>query len=162
MIHPMRQSRRAIAEAGEIIRILERSDVCHLGLADGSQPYVVPLNYGYQLDRGNLTLYFHCAAEGRKLDIILQNNQACFQMDCDHELRRADQACGYSMNYASIIGSGLIEIVTDPDERALGLQLLMQHYSGSADWSFAPANLAKTTVLRLRAREFSGKALRKQ
>jgi uncharacterized protein len=161
MQHPMRQSRRAILDTGEIARILEQSDVCHLGLADGNQPYVVPLNYGYRLDGSNLTLYFHCAADGRKLDIIKRNNQACFQMDCDHELRLADRACGYSMNYASIIGSGPIERVDDPVERLLGLQLLMRHYSSRDDWAFAPENLARTTILRLQAVDFSGKALKK-
>lgn len=185
MRYTMRQAKREITDTEEIARILQASDVCHLGLADNGEPYVVPLNYGFCWQEGELTLYFHCAVAGRKLDIIQQNSRAFFQMDCDHELKTAATACGYSMNYACIMGAGQIEIVQDPAERAFGLQTIMRHYtvsaaSGSADGvsaasgsvdgvndsnehlcSFDPASLAKTVVLRLRASEWSGKALRK-
>ena len=82
-------------------------------------------------------------------------------MDCSHQLLTGELACQYTMNFESIIGSGLIEIVSDPDERITGLNALMQHYSGRGDWSFDPKALAKTTVLRLKAVEFCGKRLRK-
>ncbi len=136
-------------------------EVCHLGLADGDQPYVVPMNFGHEWSGNRLILYFHCAVAGRKLDIIRRNNRACFQMDRLHQLVPGDQACRYSMNYESLIGSGRIEILADPNERIHGLQVLMRHYSGRDDWAYDRQALAITQVLRLQADEFCGKRLMK-
>lgn len=155
----MRQDKREIKNLAELEDILQKCDTCRLALSDDGQPYIVPLNYGYQLTDGQLTLYFHCANDGRKLEIISRNNRSCFEMDCSHQLLTGELACQYTMNFESIIGSGLIETVSDPDEKIAGLNALMRHYSGRADWPFDPKALAKTTVLRLRAVEFCGKRL---
>jgi nitroimidazol reductase NimA-like FMN-containing flavoprotein (pyridoxamine 5'-phosphate oxidase superfamily) len=157
----MRKSLREIRDPNDLYRILEACDTCRLGLSDDGQPYVVPLNYGYVLEDGHLTLYFHCAVAGRKLEIISRNNRACFEVDCSHQMQTGEAACQYSMNFESIIGSGLVEVVTDPAERLQGLNHLMRHYSGRADWTFDPSALAKTTVLRLLAVEYCGKRLQK-
>ncbi len=62
----MRRQEREIRDEAEIQEILEKGLVCRLGLYDGQYPYVVPLNYGYR----NGCMYFHCAREGRKIDIL--------------------------------------------------------------------------------------------
>ncbi len=157
----MRQAKREITEISEIVAILDRCDTCRLGLADDGQPYIVPMNFGYEMSGERLTLYFHCATAGRKLEIIGRNPRACFEMDCSHQLRTGEQACQYSMNFESIIGSGRIEIVPDAQGRENGLNSLMNQYSGRANWSFDPAALAKTVVLRLTADEYCGKRLNK-
>lgn len=42
---------------------------------------MVPLSYGYKLEKGQITLYFHSAKEGRKLDIftpaLLETERQC-------------------------------------------------------------------------------------
>ena len=157
----MRKAQREIKDLHKIRQILDKCDVCRVGLADGQLPYIVPMNYGYTLEDRNLTLYFHCALTGRKLEIISRNNLACFEMDCSHQLKTGLQACDYSMNYDSVIGSGTIGIVSDPAERVLGLNCLMHHYSDRNDWSFDERALALATVLRLQAGEFAAKRLAK-
>jgi uncharacterized protein len=167
MPYSMRQAKRAITDPDELVRILQNCDVCHLGLADGGEPYVVPLNYGFDWQDGRLLLYFHCAAAGRKLDMIRSNNRAFFQMDGGHVLKTAATACGWSMNYDCIMGSGSIEIVQDAAERLAGLRAIMRHYDGATGgepapgWLFDPENLARTVIMRLRADEWTGKALKK-
>ena len=59
----MRQAEREIKNMVEIGDILQKCDTCRLALSDDGQPYVVPLNFGYQLTDGQLTLYFHCALQ---------------------------------------------------------------------------------------------------
>jgi len=155
----MRKAQREVRDLTEIVQILDRCDICRLGLADGDRPYIVPMNFGYHLFDNQLTLYFHCALAGRKLEIINQNSLACFEMDCSHQLQTGQLACEYSMNYESIIGSGTIEIINDSAERLFGLNCLMHHYSGRADWSFEERALSLTNVLRLQADEFVAKRL---
>ncbi len=72
----MRRTDREVKDTAEIMKIIEKCDVCRLGLSDGNVPYVVPMNYGYEYSDGKLTLYFHGAKEGKKLQIIQNNASA--------------------------------------------------------------------------------------
>lgn len=157
----MRKSNREITDPADLIDILDRCDVCRIGLSTNEQPYIVPMNFGYRWDEHGLVLYFHGAAEGRKLDMIRQNHQACFEMDHRHELRPGDTACRYSMNYESIMGEGWIEPVFDLEEKLDALNMIMRHYSDRSDWVFDQSALTVTTVLRLRVKSFTGKRLKK-
>lgn len=38
---------RQIFDIDKILEILDKSKILHLGLVDGDEPYVVPMNYGY-------------------------------------------------------------------------------------------------------------------
>lgn len=157
----MRKSNREVTSHEELIAILDQCDVCRLGLSDDGQPYIVPLNFGYRWDDAGLTLFFHCAGEGRKLDIIRHNNRVCFEMDHRHVLKTGDLACQYSMNFESLIGDGLIEIVTDSSEKRTALNQIMKHYCDRTDWAYDEKVLAITTVLRLKTTQFTGKRLNK-
>ena len=44
----MRRKDREIVDITEILEIIGKADVLHLGLFDGEYPYVVPLHYGYE------------------------------------------------------------------------------------------------------------------
>jgi len=94
----MRRNDRAVDSLTEITSILEDCQVCRLAMCDEDMPYIVPLNFGYTLTDGVLTLYFHCAPEGRKVDILRRNPRVCFEMDIPRELTTGDIACAYSMN----------------------------------------------------------------
>jgi nitroimidazol reductase NimA-like FMN-containing flavoprotein (pyridoxamine 5'-phosphate oxidase superfamily) len=159
----MRKANREITDRGELAAVLEKCDVCRLGLLpDGIlYPYIVPMNFGYEFDGDALTLYFHCAREGRKLDIIAQNPNACFEMDCSHELKPGDAPCDYSMNFESIIGSGRISVCTEPEERLHGLTQIMRKYSMEKAFHFSEKALELTVVLKLVVTEFTGKRLEK-
>lgn len=157
----MRKQNRQINDRDDLVTILNRCDVCRLGFSDHGRPYIVPMNFGFTWDNDSLTLYFHCANEGRKLEIIRENNQVCFEMDYKHELVTGENACDYSMKYESIIGNGLIEILTVPDEKVIGLDILMRHYSDRQDWTYDERVVARTTILCVKVTEFTGKRLNK-
>ena len=156
----MRKSNRALNDQAAIESVLADSDVCRIGMYADGEVYIVPMNFGYILgDDGTLTLYFHCANEGRKLDMIRQNPEVCFEMDTAHRLIPGEggKACGYSMNYASLIGVGRIGILKDKDERIHALTQIMRHYSDNDSFTFDETMLRLTTVLRLKARTYTGK-----
>ena len=56
---------REVTDINEILSILDKAKVLHLGLVDGDEPYVVPMNYGYVMEDGKLTVYLHGAKVGR-------------------------------------------------------------------------------------------------
>ena len=75
----MRRSDKEITERSEMDEILGRASICHLGLNDGGECYVVPVNYGY--DGG--CLYVHSAREGRKIDILRADKRVSFTVYAD-------------------------------------------------------------------------------
>jgi hypothetical protein len=95
------------------------------------------------------------------MDILRRNPRACFEMDCHRQLITGERACDYSMNYASIIGEGILMPVTGRQKKTDALACLMRHYSGRGDWSFDEAVLEKTAVLHLRVLRWTGKRLNK-
>lgn len=153
----MRRADREITAASEIDEILSRADACRVALVDGQEPYIVTLNYGFRREGARVILYFHCANEGRKLDIIRTNPRACFCVDVDHILVEGGNGCGWGMKYSSVVGFGQLDIVTGERKREEGLQALMEHYSGRTGFSFDPQVLSATTVLRFTAERVTGK-----
>ncbi len=140
-----------------MLSIIERGKVCHLALIDSGFPYVVPLNYGADLDGELPVFYFHSAKSGKKIDCIRSNPSGCLAIDVGHELVTGETACEWSMNYASVIARGKLEIVEDPGEKKKGLDLLMRQYSGRTGFSFDPKEFAMTAVIKMTVSEITAK-----
>lgn len=153
----MRRADRQVSDLIELEKMIRSCDVCRLGLCYDNIPYVVPMNFGYELQGEKLTLYFHCANEGKKLDILRKNPNACFEMDCGHELVAGKTGCDWSMNFESIIGQGKIEFVEEMQEKTAAVSKLMEHYSGRTDFSFDENLMNHVTVLKLISADFTGK-----
>jgi nitroimidazol reductase NimA-like FMN-containing flavoprotein (pyridoxamine 5'-phosphate oxidase superfamily) len=152
MNYPMRKSNKEITEKSALETIIKESLVCRLALVDGNRPYIVPLNFGYQ----DNTLYFHSAPEGKKIDIIKTNTNVCFEFEANTEIIKAEQACGWSMNYQSVIGFGKAYLIEDAREKCTALNIIMQHYSGS-DFSFPESKLQITAVFKVEIERMTGK-----
>ena len=78
----MTRREREITDPEEIRGILDESRVIHLGLCAGGVPYVVPMNYGYELVGGKYVFYVHGARAGRKYDVLRENPVVAFEMEC--------------------------------------------------------------------------------
>lgn len=63
----MRRADREVKSAEEIRAIFALCKTCHVAMVDEGMPYVVPLSFGYELQDGELTLFFHSAKVGRKM-----------------------------------------------------------------------------------------------
>ena len=150
----MRRNEREIKDRKEIDDIIKRCRVCRLAMCDDGQPYIVPLNFGY--DGG--FLYFHAAPEGRKIDIIKRNNRVGFEVDILNDIVTAEQACKWGAKYESVMGSGTAEIVDDLEAKKEALEWIMRQY-GNGAWDFKEEILKKTLVLRVQILEISGKAI---
>lgn len=152
----MRRNDRELKEFAAIESIISKADVCRIALIDGDLPYIVALNFGYKPGNPSV-LFFHCAKNGRKLDIIRKNNTVCFQMDIDHELVLANKACGYGMKFKSIVGYGKIYEVEDKAGKIEGLQYIMKQYTGKDDFTYDEKMLDVTAILRLDISEITAK-----
>ena len=149
----MRRNEREIKDRKNIDGIIRRCLVCRLAMSDDGQPYIVPLNFGYD----GRFLYFHAAPEGRKIDVIKRNNRVGFEFDILHEIVTAQQACDWGAKYESVIGSGKAEIVDDLEAKKQALKWIMRQYGGDT-WDFPEEILKKTLILCVSILKISGKA----
>lgn len=152
----MRRRDREIKNIDDIIKIMENCDVCRLAFNDEPYPYILPLNFGMEVNNGKITLYFHGAAEGTKYDLLRKDNHVCFEMDCGHRLVTGEKSCDCTMEYQSVIGQGKLEIVPE-DDKIQALSVLMGHYT-QGDCSFDPGLLKVTKMMKLTVESVTGKA----
>jgi uncharacterized protein len=151
----MRRKEREITDIQELESIINKSDVCRVAFADANIPYIVTMNFGYSCEERRI--YFHCAREGRKLEMAKKNNYVCFEMDTDHVLHDGKKACDFGMSYRSVVGYGHITVVRDPEERISGLNLIMSHYTDKRRFIYEQTVLDRTMILRLDIKEMTGK-----
>lgn len=151
----MRRSDREITDFHDMIKVMERCDVCRLALNDGDYPYILPLNFGMQVINGQIILYFHGAKEGKKYDLFKQDNRASFEMDCAHRLVTDEATGNCTMEYESIIGRGRVEIVHE-EEKYEALCILMAHYH-KENFPFNQAMIPHTVVFKLTVEQMTGK-----
>jgi len=126
----MTRRERQVTDPAEINKILDTCQVLHLGLTDGDQPYVVPMNYGYEFVNEKLVVYLHGARRGYKLDLMRANPKVFFEMVCGVESFEGDVACRYGTAYESLMGWGLASIIEEPVEKIHALEVLMKTQTG--------------------------------
>lgn len=148
---------REVTDIHAIREILDKSMIVHIAMIDGDEPYLVPMNYGYTLEDGKLTLYVHGATEGRKLDVLRANPKVFVEMDCDIMPIEGKLACQYGTTYSSIMGTGTAVIVEDPEEKMKGLSILMKTQTGK-DFEFNERLVSIVSVIRIDVAEYTAKA----
>jgi len=145
-----------ITDLQQIRKILDTAKVLRLGLAVNNEPYIVPMNYGYCLEEGKLTLYLHSAVRGRKLDMIRENSRVFIEMDCDQVPFEGEKPCQYGLSYSSIMGRGEARIVEDVEEKMKAMSILMKTQTGK-DFSFNERLVSIVTVIRIDVEEYTAK-----
>lgn len=156
----MRRKDREIVDYKEILAIMEKCDSCSVAFFDKEFPYIIPLNFGVTYIDGKFTLYFHCAKEGTKLELLQLNNHVAFEMSCSHKLLLGEKACDTTMEFESVCGNGIMEIVAD-DEKREALTALMNQYQNKEIHEFDDRAVNAVTVLRLEIKNISGKRLKR-
>lgn len=153
----MRRADREVKSAEEIRAILALCKTCHVAMVDEGIPYVVPLSFGYELQDGELTLFFHSAKEGRKMDIWRRNRTVCFAISCEGEpIFSAQTPCNSGYYFSSVIGTGEVEFLPDGTEKCEALTRLMKHQTGM-EIAFSEEQAKAVCVYRVVSKDFTGK-----
>ena len=156
----MRRIEREVLGKDALCDIIKLCDVCRIALCADGAPYIVPLSFGFTWEE-KLELYFHCAPEGRKIDLIKSCDLAGFEMDTGQALQKDSIACNWSSRYKSIIGTGRLSLVNEPEHKIRCLDRIMEHYGfAGPPGAYDPAVLRRTAVLKLEVTELSGKEKR--
>jgi len=156
MMRGMTKRERQVTDHEEILKILDKCKILHLGLVDGDEPYVVPMNYGYVMEGEQLTLYMHGATKGYKLDLMRKNPKVFFEMECDVQGFEGEIACQYGTVYQSIMGRGRAEIIEDPQRKIEAMKLFMKSQTGR-DFEFSEKMVSAVALIRIDVSEYTAK-----
>lgn len=152
----MTRREREVTDLNIVKGFLDKGKVVHLGLCDGDQPYVVPMNYGYTLENGKLTLYLHGATTGYKYDVIARNPKVSFSIECDVQGFQGKVACQYGTAYSSVFGKGIIRMLEDVSEKEEALRLFMKTQTG-LDFAFHEKLVSVVNVMRVDVDTYTAK-----
>ena len=147
---------REVTDPAQILDILNKAKIVHIGMVDGDEPYVVPMNYGFTMEDNKLTLYLHGAKKGRKLDVIRANPKVFFSLECDVQPFAGDIACRYGTSYASVMGRGTAVILEDSAEKCEALSRFMKTQTGQ-EFSFDDKMAGIVSVIRIDVADYTAK-----
>lgn len=151
----MRRKDKLVTDLKLLHEVINKGEVCRLGLVDGTEPYIIPLNYGFD----GTNLYFHSAKEGRKVAILKVNNRVCVEFEQDIALvKETEKPCDWGVRYFTVICHGTAEAVLDPDEKSYGLNQIVKHYNPKGMLcDFMEQELSSVLVFKIIFKEMVGK-----
>ena len=153
MFRKMRRTERELPER-QAKEILQNGSYGVLALAgDGGYPYAVPLNYVFDGEK----IYFHCAAQGHKIDAAARDNKCSF---CVVENGGIIEN-RFTTKYRSVIAFGKIREETDGAQKEHALRLMMHSLAPhtSADERDAEmTHCAGVCILTMDIEHISGKS----
>ena len=121
----MRNKKREVTDVKEIFDILSRCDTVRIGIQGERFPYIVPVTPAVEMAEGKAVVYFHCAKEGMKIDLLRANPNVCVEGDIF--IKTEKTAHGITTRYESVIGFGKCKVVDDDKEILEGLRLICEH-----------------------------------
>lgn len=146
---------RMLTDQKRIQQIIDKCDVCYLGMVDTEgMPYVLPFNFGYEDE----IIYLHSGPDGRKIDILRSNNSVCVAFSTDHKLfhRHETVACSYGMHYRSVVAMGKVEFIEDYDEKVKVLNIIMRKYAGR-DFPYNAPAVNNVAIYKVLVSKITGK-----
>ena len=122
----MRRADRAVTDRERILQVIESCECCRVGFSCPEGAYIVPLNFAFVPGTPD-RFYFHGA----------------------HALAAGQTGCSYSYRYRSVIGTGVICEVQEPEEKKRALSAIMAHYEKSRPFAFTDEQTQRVAVFRL-------------
>ncbi len=149
----MRKSKQEIKNDKVLEEILWNAIICRMAMMDGDRPYIIPFNYGYS----DGCLFIHSAPEGKKIDLLKQNPEVCFEVEDKMEITKGERACDWSTRYRSVVGYANAEILSDEASKQQGLEVIMAQNGAPELVEFNSKNLGRMVILKLTISSMTGK-----
>ena len=115
----IRRKEKAIESKDEIISIIKNAQFITIAMSLNDEPYLVTLSHGY--DEENYCMYFHCAKEGKKIDILKKNNIVWGQALKDEGY--VDGSCDHL--YTTVHFRGRVTFLESSEEKKHALQVMI-------------------------------------
>ncbi len=121
MFHPLRRKDKEITNPSEVKMVLQEARYVTVAMSLGDEPYLATLSHGY--DEARNCLYFHCAPEGKKVDVLRVNPRVWGQALVDGGYQQG--SCDHLYRTAQF--SGIVTFVEDQAEKEHALRVMITH-----------------------------------
>lgn len=156
----MRRKDREVTDRNEIISMIDSCSIIRIGLADGEYPYIVPVNFSYTDDGGELAFYIHGALAGRKYELLRKNGKCSFEMDVPLGMECIEEAHDVTERYLSVMGTADVSFVADEEKKAVIDDIIMARYPETKHFKYNEAAITRTMIAKLKVTSISAKANR--
>ena len=138
----IRRKEKAIEDVAEMKEIIRTAQYVTVALCKDNEPYLVSLSHGY--DPNKNCVYFHCASEGKKMDILKKNNvvwgqalidKGYIQGKCDHL-------------YATVQFKGTVVFIDDFEKKKEALLNMVHKLDDNPD-DVAEKQLTEKSITRI-------------
>jgi nitroimidazol reductase NimA-like FMN-containing flavoprotein (pyridoxamine 5'-phosphate oxidase superfamily) len=116
----IRRKEKEIKDRDAMIAILEEAKYITIAMCKDNEPYLVTLSHGY--DKESHCIYFHCAKEGKKIQILMEHNKVWGQALIDKGYVQG----GCDHLYATTQFMGKVTFVEDLEERRHALEVMIK------------------------------------
>lgn len=151
----IRRKDKEITDVEEIKSILKKTQYVTLAMSHNDEPYLVTLSHGYDQDRN--CVYFHCASEGKKVNILRANNLIWGQALIDKGY--AQGACDHL--YATAQFRGRVTFIEDLEEKEHALKVMIESLDKNPQEiikkQLQPQSIQKVRIGRIDIDYMSGK-----
>ncbi len=150
-----RKPERGSHQRAVVNRILDEGLVCHVGWVRAGRPVVIPTLYA----RVGETLYLHGSPASSTLRGV-RGLEMCVTVTLVDGLVLARSAFNSSVNYRSVVVMGKASEVTDPEQKRVALEAMVEHTLPGRLTHLRPMTdkeARATMVLRLSIEEASAK-----
>ena len=149
----MRNAKQEIRDEKILAEILSGAIICRVAMLDGGRPYIIPFNYGYN----DGFLFIHSAPEGKKIKLLKQSPEVCFEVEDKMEITKGELACDWSTRYRSVVGYGEVEILSDGQSKQHGLEIIMAQHGAPELTEFNQKSLDRMVIVKIRITSMIGK-----
>jgi|GEM_PF-70335 len=151
----LRRRDKALDDPDERDAVLRRTRWVTLAMCEGDEPYLVVVNHGY--DPSRRRLYFHCAADGRKME-VLRANPRVWGIAVE-DLGYLDGECDHA--FRSVMFGGRVTFLESEAEKREALEVMIRQLESDPGpveaRTLTPARLASVTVGRVDLEVMTGK-----
>jgi len=148
----MRRKDREITDRTEIDSIINSANVMRVAIVDDTMPFLVPVFYAFD----GISLYFHSAQAGRKIEILKRNNNICFEISIDNGIIESDEPCDFEAKHRTVIGVGKAAFIEGVAEKIKALDLIVARFSRKK-FAYPKTTLDITAVIRIDIESVKGK-----
>ena len=155
----MRRKEREITDFEEIIKILDESNFLTLAMINETEPYSVPVNFGYKLDddKKRIRIFIHGATEGTKLNCIKNCPRVSFSAVSYSEIGENKEPCAWTDFYRSVCGKGNASILEEENKKKEGLICILKKYGYKGPSVFPAIMIKKISMIRIDVDDLTGK-----
>jgi uncharacterized protein len=139
-----------------IYQILDEALICHVGIVENKQPFVIPINFARLGDE----IVLHGAIASRLLKHIAAGKAVCIEVTIVDGLVLARSVFHSSVNYRSVVLFGKGRVIKSDEEKLAALEAVVEHLIPGR-WQDARLpnlkELKATSVVSVRIDEASAK-----